>query len=86
MTHCNPSERGSYTILLLQVFMKELERLLKEDLRCVEGYEFLHYKESEDLKFSDTVLEKLKHIERQTTAVPQTKKAEVVIDSLKKNL
>ena len=68
--------------------MKELELLLEEDPRCSGGYEFLHYKECQDLKFGDTVLKRLQQIESQTTknVLSQARSAEVVIDSVKKNL
>ena len=43
--------------------MKELKNLLDEDPGCVGKYEFLHYKESEDLNFSEVILQTLKKME-----------------------
>ena len=45
--------------------MKELKNLLDEDPGCVGKYEFLHYKESEDLNFSEEILRKLKKVKAQ---------------------
>ena len=69
--------------------MAELKKLLDEDPGCVGKYEFLHYKESGDLNFSEMVLQKLKEVEAQDTAKPCfieniSAHAEIVEDSIKK--
>ena len=70
--------------------MKELRRLLEEDVKCYGKYEFLHYKESDSLDFNQTVLKKLKEIERETSQTMMTDYArdqmpEIVEDSDKKH-
>ena len=71
--------------------MKELKRLLDEDPACVGKYEFLHYKESEDLNFSEVILQTLKKVAAQERAQPCSANienisahAEIVEDSVKK--
>ena len=71
--------------------MKELKKLLDEDPACLGKYEFLHYKESEDLNFSDVVLQRLKALEAQDTTKPCSanftdisEHAQIADDSVKK--
>lgn len=72
--------------------MEELRRLLDEDPGCVGKYEFLHYKESDDLNFSEVVLKGLKKVEAQDSVKPCfanteniSDHAEIVEDAVKKN-
>ena len=71
--------------------MNELKKLLDEDPACVGKYEFLHYKESEDLNFSDVVLQRLKALEAQDTVKSRSENfkhiselAQIAEDSAKK--
>ena len=70
--------------------MKELKNLLDEDPNCVGKYEFLHYKESEDLNFSEEILWKLKKVKAQDKSSFSyieniSAHAEIVEDSVKKH-